>query len=121
MVNKNAIDILARKVATLTRSQHGSVQVQRQRTTVDGEVWGHGKPMAICMENIYAMSRLYSGYWNPATSQPMVFRDATFVKYTLRNGLDEDHSATIPDAYNFLAGAQDECPPLAYPLHLLIS
>ena len=85
MVNKNAIDILARKVARLSRATHGSVQVIRQRAEVNGEVWGHTKPMAICMENIYTGSRVYSGYWNPSTNLPMVFHDATFDKYSLRN------------------------------------
>ena len=61
MVNKNAIDILARKVARLTRAKHGSIQVLRQRAEVSGEVWGHTKPMAICVENIYTSSRVISG------------------------------------------------------------
>ena len=36
MVNKNAIDILARKVASLTRAQHGSVPCLRRRCEVNG-------------------------------------------------------------------------------------
>ena len=108
MVNKNAIDILARRVARLTRSQYGSVQRVRQRAEVNGEVWGHTKPMAICVENIYTSSRVYSGHWDLINNTPRIFVDATFDKYSLRNGADGVNSASIPDAYNYWAGAQDD-------------
>ena len=108
MVNKNAIDILARKVAKLSRQTHGSIQCIRQRCEVNGELWGHTKPMAACMENIYTSSRLYSGTWDLINNVPRVFYDATFDKYSLRNGADGVNSVSIPDAYNYWAGAQDD-------------
>ena len=108
MVNKNAIDILARKVASLSRQTHGSVQCLRQRAEVSGQLWGHTKPLALCMENIYTNSRMYSGSWDLINNIPRTFYDATFLKYSLRNGGDENTSVSIPDAYNYWANAQDD-------------
>ena len=107
-VNTISITALARKVNSLARSQVGNYQCQRQRTVVDGHVWGHTKPMAICVENIYEDSRVYSGYWNPADAKPEVFLDARFWKYSLKNGADSASSVTIPDVYNYWANAQDD-------------
>ena len=108
IVNKLSIDILARKVAALGRQRHGDVQVQRQRAVVDGHVWGHTKPMAICIENIYEDSRVYSGYYNMVDRKPVVYLDARFRKYSLKNGADSNNSVPIPDAYSYWANAQDD-------------
>lgn len=107
-VNTISITKLARAVSQLKRQQVGSYQTQRQRCEVDGHIWGHAKPIAICLENIYEDSRVYSGAWNYVAGKPEVFEDARFRKYTLRNGLDGANSQTIPDEYNYWANAQDD-------------
>ena len=54
------------------------------------------------------LHQFQSHFWNAATNLPMVFHDANFDKYSLKNGGDGVHSAPIPDAYNYWAGAQDD-------------
>lgn len=107
-VNTISITKLARAVSQLKKTQVGNYQVQRQRAEVDGHIWGHSKPLAICVENIYQDSRIYSGAWNYVNSKPEIFEDARFRKSSLRNGLDGTLSQTIPDEYNYWAGAQDD-------------
>lgn len=107
-VNTISITKLARAVSQLKKTQVGNYQVQRQRCEVDGHVWGHTKPMAICMENIYEDSRVLSGYWNPAQAKAEIYQDARFRKYSLKNGLDAANSMTIPDQYNYWSNAQDD-------------
>ena len=107
-VKKDQKDSIEKIMFVPMKTQHGSVQCQRQRAEVNGNVWGHAKPMAVCMENIYASSRVFSDYWNPATNLRMVFHDSMFGKYSLRNSLrnnaDGVNSAAIPDAYNYWSG-----------------